>query len=212
MNVLHLIASPRPNETSVSKKLAQEFFMALMEKNPEVEVNNVDLYQSKPPYVSLDALNYFWRPTIDAGYAPSKAEENAANYSNNNAAALLAADVVVITTPVWLNSMPAILKAWLDQMLVPGKAFTMGKEGPVPTHHIQTVVLLASSDDTYKENDPFDGLTPAVRAIFGYIGVDDVRIAWADGQDVDRHFDAAERRDLAIEAAKEIAEELAEED
>ena len=82
MNVLHLIASPRPNETSVSKKLAQEFFMALMEKNPEVEVNNVDLYQSKPPYVSLDALNYFWRPTIDPAYVPSKAEGETASGRN----------------------------------------------------------------------------------------------------------------------------------
>jgi FMN-dependent NADH-azoreductase len=210
MNVLHVIANPRPAETSSSKKLAFEFFAALTEKNPDVVVNNVDLYQNKPPYVSAEALNYFWGPVANPAYIPSKAEETAANFSNNNAQALMDADVLVLTMPVWLNSMPAILKAWLDQVLVPGKMFEFGAEGLVPTHHLRTVVLLVSSDQVYKEGDVRDGLTPALRAIFAYIGVEDLQIAWADGQDASRHFDSEQRREMAVEAAKEIAEEIAE--
>ncbi len=209
MNVLHVIANPRPAETSSSKKLAFEFFAALTEKNPDVVVNNVDLYANKPPYVSAEALNYFWGPVANPAYIPSKAEETAANFSNNNAQALMDADVLVLTMPVWLNSMPAILKAWLDQMLVPGKMFSFGAEGLVPTHHLRTVVLLVSSDQVYKEGDLRDGLTPALRAIFAYIGVEDLQIAWADGQDASRHFDSEQRREMAIEAAKEIAEDVA---
>ena len=209
MNVLHVIANPRPAETSSSKKLAFEFFAALTEKNPDVVVNNIDLYQNKPPYVSAEALNYFWGPIANPAYIPSKAEESAANFSNNNAQALIDADVLVLTLPVWLNSMPAILKAWFDQVLVPGKMFAFGAEGLIPTHHLRTVVLLVSSDQVYKEGDIRDGLTPAIRAIFAYIGVEDLQIAWADGQDTARHFDSAERREMAIEAAREIAEDIA---
>ena len=209
MNVLHVIANPRPAETSSSKKLAFEFFAALTEKNPDVVVNNVDLYQNKPPYVSAEALNYFWGPIANPAYIPSKAEETAANFSNNNAQALMDADVLVLTMPVWLNSMPAILKAWLDQVLVPGKMFEFGAEGLVPTHHLRTVVLLVSSDQVYKEGDVRDGLTPAIRAIFAYIGVEDVQIAWADGQDASRHFDSEQRREMAIEAARDIDEDIA---
>ena len=209
MNVLHVIANPRPAETSSSKKLAFEFFAALTEKNPDVIVNNVDLYQNKPPYVSAEALNYFWGPVANPAYIPSKSEETAANFSNNNAQALIDADVLVLTLPVWLNSMPAILKAWLDQVLVPGKMFNFGPDGLVPSHHLRTVVLLVSSDQVYKEGDLRDGLTPALRAIFAYIGVEDIQIAWADGQDASRHFDSNERREMAIEAAREIAEDIA---
>ena len=209
MNVLHVIANPRPAETSSSKKLAFEFFAALTEKNPDVVVNNVDLYQNKPPYVSAEALNYFWGPVANPAYIPAKAEETAANFSNNNAQALMDADVLVLTMPVWLNSMPAILKAWLDQVLVPGKMFEFGAEGLVPTHHLRTVVLLVSSDQAYKEGDVRDGLTPAIRAIFAYVGVEDIQIAWADGQDASRHFDSEQRREMAVEAAKEIAEDIA---
>mgnify|MGYP001765674584 FL=1 len=210
MNVLHVIANPRPAETSSSKKLAFEFFAALTEKNPDVVVNNVDLYQNKPPFVSAEALNYFWGPVANPAYIPSKAEETAANFSNNNAQALMDADVLVLTMPVWLNGMPSILKAWLDQVVVPGKMFTFGAEGLIPTHHLRTVVLLVSSDQVYKEDDVRDGLTPAIRAIFAYIGVDDIQIAWADGQDASRHFDSEQRREMAIEAAREIAEDVAE--
>ena len=209
MNVLHVIANPRPAETSASKKLAFDIFAALTEKNPDVVGNNVELYQNKPPYVSAEARNYFWGPVANPAYIPSKAEESAANFSNNNAQALIDADVLVLTLPVWLNSMPAILKAWLDQVLVPGKMFTFGAEGLIPTHHLRTVVLLVSSDQVYKEGDIRDGLTPAIRAIFAYIGVEDLQIAWADGQDSSRHFDSNERREMAIEAAREIAEDLA---
>ena len=209
MNVLHVIANPRPAETSSSKKLAFEFFAALTEKNPDVVVNNIDLYQNKPPYVSAEALNYFWGPIANPAYIPSKAEESAANFSNNNAQALIDADVLVLTLPVWLNSMPAILKAWFDQVLVPGKMFAFGAEGLIPTHHLRTVVLLVSSDQVYKEGDLRDGLTPALRAIFAYIGVEDLQIAWADGQDSSRHFDSEQRREMAVEAAREIAEDIA---
>jgi len=211
MNVLHILANPRPAETSASKKMAFEFFAALMEKNPDVEVNNVDLYQTKPPFVSAEALNYFWKPVLDSAYIPTKSEESAANFSNNNAQALMDADVLVLTMPVWLNSMPAILKAWLDQVLVPGKMFTFGPDGIIPIHKLKTVVLMVSSDQTYKEDDERDGLTPAIRAIFTYIGVEDIQIAWADGQDTTRHLDSAERLEMAIEASREIAEELVEE-
>ena len=209
MNVLHVIANPRPAETSASKKLAFEFFATLTEKNPDVVVNNVDLYQNKPPYVSAEALNYFWGPVANPAYIPAKAEETAANFSNNNAQALMDADVLVLTMPVWLNSMPAILKAWLDQVLVPGKMFEFGAEGLVPTHHLRTVVMLVSSDQVYNEGDVRDGLTPAIRAIFAYVGVEDVQIAWADGQDASRHFDSEQRREMATEAAREIAEDIA---
>ena len=210
MNLLHVIANPRPADTSCSKKLALEFFTTLTEKNPDVFVNNLDLYQSKPPFVSSEAMNYFWGPVYDPAYIPSKAEETAANYSNNNVQALLDADVLVITMPVWINGMPSILKAWLDQVIVPGRLFNIGADGVVPLHRLQTVVLLVSSDQTYMQDDEMDGLTPAIRAIFGFIGVDDIQIAWADGQNKSLHADSDERYEMAVEAAREIAEEIAE--
>ena len=44
MNVLHICANPRPVQESVSKQLATAFFMRLAERNPDINVTNVDLY------------------------------------------------------------------------------------------------------------------------------------------------------------------------
>jgi FMN-dependent NADH-azoreductase len=112
---------------------------------------------------------------------------------------------------MWNFSAPGVMKAWMDQVLAPGQMFELTDEGPTPLHNITTVVLLVSSGGIYKENDDRDALTRQVSAAFGFIGVTDVRIAWADGQNLLFFSDGAVRRDMAFEAAEEIAEELAEE-
>ena len=49
-----------------------------------------------------------------------------------------------------------------------------------------------------------------MRAIFEFIGVQEVAIAWADGQTPGRFDDVQDRKDMAVEAAQEIADEIAE--
>jgi len=211
MNILHVCANPKPIEQSVSKQLAARFFGKLMELNPDVELNNIDLYQDKPPYYSNDLYRRFWMPVFDKTYEPSKAEESAMNYAQKQAEAFKQADVLVLTMPMWNFTVPAVMKAWMDQVLSPGLTFSISDDGPKPLHNVTSIVLLVASGGIYKEDDTRDALTPQVRAAFGFIGISDVRIAWADGQNPLFFSDGAVRRDMAFEAAEELAEELAEE-
>ena len=61
MNVLHVCASPRPTEESVSKQLAIAFFTKMAELNPDVDVTNVDLYHNPPPFLSYYAYRAMWQ-------------------------------------------------------------------------------------------------------------------------------------------------------
>ena len=126
MNVLHVIANPRPIEESVSKQLAAAFFGKLLEKNPDITVNNVDLYQEPPPFLSLEAYRRFHAPLADAAYKPSKAEEDAIKYAKQQSEALRQADVLVLTMPMWAGGPPAIMKAWIDQVVQPDLMYTLG--------------------------------------------------------------------------------------
>lgn len=211
MKVLHVCANPKPVEQSVSKQLAARFFGKLLELNPEVELNNIDLYQDKPPYYTNDLFRRMWMPVFDEAYEPSKAEEAAMNYAQKQTDELKAADVLVLTTPMWNFGVPAVMKAWMDQVLAPGLTFELTDEGPRSLHNIKTIVLLVASGGVYKEEDERDGLSRQVRAAFGFIGVTDIRVAWADGQNPLFFTDAEARRDMAFDAAEELAEELAEE-
>jgi FMN-dependent NADH-azoreductase len=211
MNILHVCANPKPVEQSVSKQLAARFFGKLLELNPDVELNNIDLYQDKPPYFSNDLYRRTWNPVFDPAYVPSKAEDAAMNYAQKQVDELKKADVLVLTMPMWNFGIPAVMKAWMEQVLSPGLLYDLSEDGPKPTHNITSIVLLATSGDVFKEEDARDALTSQVRAAFGYIGITDIRIAWADGQNPLFFSDCALRRDMAFDAAEELAEELAEE-
>lgn len=211
MNVLHVCANPKPTEESVSKQLAAAFFGKLIELKPEVELVNVNLYDEKPPFYSYELYKRAWYPVFDESYQPSKVEDLAINYAAKQAEAFNAADVLVLTMPMWNFSVPAIMKAWMDQILTPGLTFSISKEeGVKPLHKVKSIVLLVASGGIYKEGDERDSLSRQVRSAFGFIGIDDIEIVWAEGQNPLFFDNHEEKKELALEAAAEIAEDVAE--
>ena len=213
MNVLHVCANPKPTEESVSKQLAAAFFGKLIELKPEVELVNVDLYDEKPPFYSYELYKRAWYPVFDEGYEPSKVEEMAINYASKQAEAFNEADVLVLTMPMWNFSVPAIMKAWMDQILSPGMTFSISKEdGMKPLHKVKSIVLLVASGGVYKEDDERDALTRQVRSAFGFIGIEDLEVVWAEGQNPLFFDNHEENKAIGIEAAAEIAEDIADMD
>jgi FMN-dependent NADH-azoreductase len=211
MNVLHVCANPKPTEESVSKQLAAAFFGKLIELKQDVELVNVDLYDEKPPFYSYELYKRAWYPVFDESYEPSKVEEMAMNYASKQAESFNQADVLVLTMPMWNFTVPAIMKAWMDQILCPGLTFSISKEeGIRPLHKIKSIVLLVSSGGVYKEDDDRDALTRQVRSAFGFIGIEDIEVVWAEGQNPLFFNNHEENKAIAIEAAAEIAEDIAE--
>jgi len=211
MNILHVCANPKPTEESVSKQLAAGFFGKMIELVPDVEIVNVDLYDEKPPFYSYELYKRSWNPILKEDYEPSKAEEMAQYYATKQAKLFNEADVVVLTMPMWNCTIPAIMKAWMDQILNPGLTFDVSvEEGVKPLHNVKSIVLLVASGEVYKEGDERDSLSTQVRCAFNFIGIDDIEIVWADGQNPLFNADAQERKEMALEAAEEAAEDMAE--
>ena len=211
MNVLHICADPMPTEESVPKQLAVAFFRTLAERNPEVEITNVDLYENPPPFLDYQAIRGFWFPVFIDGHKPTDDEQLAGAYGIEQGETFNQADVVVLTVPMWNYSVPAILKAWMDQVLAPSVSFTMDKDGTRPLHKVRKLILLASSGDIIAQDDARDALTPVITHAFADAGIRDLSIAWADGQYAFKFTDTESRKTMAIEAAEELAEEVLEE-
>jgi len=211
MNVLHVCADPKPTEESVTKQLAVAFFRSVVEKNPDVNITNVDLYENPPPFLNYDAIRGFWYPVFIEGHHPTDHERSAGAYGMEQGALFNESDVIVLTIPMWNFSVPAILKAWMDQVLSPSVTYTMDASGTIPLHKVKKLILLVSSGDVFKEADERDALTPLIEHAFAEAGVRDISIAWADGQYTFRYNDAEERKRVALEAAAELAEEVLEE-
>lgn len=209
MKVLHVCANPKPTDESVSKQLAMAFFIKLTSLNSDVEVDNVDLDAEPPPPYSYDQFRYSWFPATIKGYVPTAEEEASGAYAREQAARFNAADVLVLTMPMWNNSVPGAFKMWLDHVLAPGLVYNRSGEKLEKLHKIKRAILIVASGDTFQEGDARDALTPVVEHALANVGIDELSLAWADGQDPARHTDSASRKEMATEAVEEHAEEVA---
>jgi len=145
MRVLHVVANPKPAAESASKQVCRAFFEGLEEQRDDVEVTVVDLYDEPPPYYSYKLYRYYWLPVFQQGYEPTSEERAEAEYSFRQGGLFNEAEVLTITAPMWNFAVPAVLKAWMDQVLSPGLTFSVGPEGVSPLHKIQDLVLMAAS-------------------------------------------------------------------
>jgi FMN-dependent NADH-azoreductase len=102
--------------------------------------------------------------------------------SNELIAELMAADVLVIGAPMYNFGIPAVLKAWVDQVVRLGVTF--GYDGPVPVGlvHGKRAIILATAggDASYYASVGLDFRTSYLRAILGFIGITEVDVIAVD--------------------------------
>ncbi|UGT53010.1 FMN-dependent NADH-azoreductase [Nocardia asteroides] len=124
-HLLHLDASART--TSVSRRLGAEFVRAWQAAAPEGEYTYRDLSAEPTPFIGAgwtelcDAVLAAGATDLDRlpELATTPAAKEAWRIVEPLLAQLLAADVILIGTPMYNYSIPAALKAWLDQVTFP---------------------------------------------------------------------------------------------
>jgi NAD(P)H dehydrogenase (quinone) len=103
----HLIIYAHPDMESHAKFTLQEVESRLKEQGKEYEV--LDLYKiNYNPILSA-------REMTEKGYVDKIVAEHKKKIDNSQ--------MLIFIYPVWWNSMPAILKGWLDRTLASGYAF-----------------------------------------------------------------------------------------
>ena len=208
MHLLHVIADPMPPAEALEKRLATAALEALRTASPRAVVTEVDLYADPPPFFDYALYRYLWYP-LGKDYEPSPEEVAASAYLRRHAELFRKADIVVLTAPMWNASVPAILKAWIDQLLAPNELYRFGGNGPEAMHHVRKIVVFTTSGSVYSPGDPRDCLSTLVRAAFAFVKIDDVEIVWADGQNRAVYADADERSDRAMADAVALGKRLA---
>jgi FMN-dependent NADH-azoreductase len=209
MNILHVIANPKPLAEANSRQLAEAFFKVVQQVNPAATVTEVDLNANPPPFYDYETYRYFWYPVFDSKFQPTAREKAAVQYALAQCALFKKADVVVLTTPMWNFSLPGILKAWIDQVVMPNQTFTIGAQGIGGLHQVKKVVLLTSSGGVYEVGNPRDCLVPELKAAFGFMGITDIEVAWVQGQNPLFFKDGAERKARAMKEASDLAVRVA---
>jgi putative NADPH-quinone reductase len=91
------------------------------------------------------------------------------------------ADHVVIIYPLWLGSMPALLKAYLEQVLRPGFAFAYGKGKGLPKKLLagksaRIVVTMGMPSLFYRLYYRSHSVRSLARNILGFVGFKPVKV------------------------------------
>jgi FMN-dependent NADH-azoreductase len=115
---------------------------------------------------------------------------------------LLDADIVVIGAPMYNFSVPSQLKAWIDRVMVAGKTFRYGTNGPEGLVSSAKKVYIASSrGNVYalgSPNAPFEHHESYLMSVLRFIGLADITVVRAEGLGL-----SAASREAAMNKARE---------
>ena len=118
----------------------------------------------------------------------------------------LDADIVVIGAPMYNFTIPSQLKAWIDRVLVAGKTFKYGANGPQGLAGGKRVIVAISRGGYYGAGTPaasLEHLETYLRGVFGFMGITSPEFIVADGIQV-----GPEHREKALAGALQAATSL----
>jgi FMN-dependent NADH-azoreductase len=150
MKLLHIDSSIL-GANSVSRAVTAAAAATLTAAYPGLEVTARDLAADPLPHLTLAALG-----------DPSTVEE------------FLAADIVLIGAPMYNFSLPTQLKAWIDRILIAGKTFRYGAQGPEGLAGPKRVIIAISRGGYYGMETPAaqaEHLETYLKTAFGFIGI-----------------------------------------
>ncbi len=173
MQILHLDSSPLGAQ-SETRKLSRAAVEKLKHAHPDANVVYRDLSVQQPSFVSAGwILGAFGLPGGDSDTAKAAVAE-----SDMLVDELLASDVIVIGAPMYNLSIPAVLKAWIDQIVRPMRTFTTTPAYKGLATGKRAIVAIAAGGGGYAEGgsrQAYNHAEPYLRTILAFIGIEDVQ-------------------------------------
>lgn len=191
--ILHINASARKNN-SVTRELTDTLVKNLVEKDLETKVLNRDVSQGIP------FLDEDWVGANFTDPADRSAEQRLKlSLSDTLVNELKSADTIVIGTPIYNFSVPAALKAWIDQIARARETFKYTENGPVGLLEGKKAFVVVASGGT-KVGSEIDFAGTYLKHVLGFVGINDVSFIAADQLMAD-----PSKKQAALEKTLELA-------
>jgi FMN-dependent NADH-azoreductase len=199
MKLLHIDSSVL-GPHSVSRQVSAAIVDRLRKAAPSLEIVYRDLTSMPLAHLSGPHLAASQGAEASPDLLPDLAASKAALDE------FLAADIVVLGAPMYNFTIPSQLKAWIDRVVVAGKTFTYGAQGPQGLAGNKRVIVAISRGGFYGAGTPAavgEHLESYLRFVFGFIGVANPEFIFADGIQV-----GPEHREKALASALQAATAL----
>lgn len=167
--VLHINSSGRIKD-SVTRQVSDEVLKHLQNQHQELSINHHDL---------VDGEDFVTADWIQANFTPEEERSTAQTQVLAHSSALVAqiqqADYVLIASPIYNFSIPAALKAWVDQIARARLTFKYTENGPVGLIQNKKAILVMASGGVPIGSE-LDFATPYLKQIMRFIGIDDITV------------------------------------
>lgn len=176
--LLHIDSSSR-GEQSISRQLTRAFAEAWQATRPGASVITRDLLAEPIPYIDET-----WAAGAFSFQPPTPAQQQALAFSDTLIAELKRADHYLFGVPMYNFGVPAVFKAYIDQITRLGQTVNLAPNGGAEgllTGKKATVILACGG--TYGPGSvlaPCNFVEPYLRTLFGFLGVTDMTFFTAD--------------------------------
>jgi FMN-dependent NADH-azoreductase len=187
-NLLYVTCNVRPQDTSCTLSLGNEFLEEYLRRNPHDEVQFLDLYRDSIQRVDLDVLNVWWRIEGGEDYGfLSDGERHKIARLMRLADQFRRCDKYVFVTCSLNLWFPAEFKMYIDAIGIPdptNRMTPLAAKSLLPGQRKKSLHLHARSPhDFMREQD----LSVAyLRAVLSFLGITDHETVLLDGDDPGR--------------------------
>lgn len=198
LNVLVITSSARQSD-SVSRRFADEMLDEIRNQHEHVKVQQRDV-SSGLPFVDENWVNANFTPD------EQRTDEHKAAllFSDSLVDEIKDADIILIAAPIYNFSIPASLKAWIDQIARVGLTLKYTSDGPVGLLENKKAYIVFASGGTQIGSD-IDFASGYLRFILGFIGINDVSFISAERFDQNDEHATTNIRTQITELAQRAA-------
>jgi FMN-dependent NADH-azoreductase len=183
MKLLHIIASPR-GEKSRTLSVSSAFINSMKAKNPDILVDELDLFEVNLPEVSGGAIDAKY--TLMSGGSLDEKSKNSWEQTMEFSSNFITYDAYLISSPMWNFSIPYKLKHYIDVIMQAGILFSFTEKGVEGLAKNKKMFCVTSRGNDYSSGSQmqqYDFQEPYLRAIFGFTGIYDITFIHAQPMD-----------------------------
>ena len=176
MSTLLQLNSSLFGENGVSTQLADDFVRNWQASHPQGRLIKRDLVSQPLLHMDGDTLGAL----MSSPDQRSPAQQAMVDEADTLIRELQQAEVVVIGAPMYNFSVPSQLKSWFDRVARAGVTFRYTEQGAQGLLSGKKVYVFTSRGGVH-QGQTSDGVTPWLRTILGFLGMDEVEFIYAEG-------------------------------
>ena len=182
--VLYINANPKKEDYSFSRRAGKYYQERLHQEDSQLELDVLDVYNEYIPLIDGDVLEAWGALQNGSDFSDlSDEQQEKVGRMGSLLKRFKEADAYVFVTPLWNLSIPPMLKAFIDNVMIAGETFKYTEQGPVGLLADKKATVIQASGGVYSQGPAaaMEHGTNYLEAVLSFMGVRDIKVIQVEG-------------------------------